>query len=128
MSHIPLRPTLIMFSLLSVMSVHTPKAHASWVSHWLGLDHHSSTPTPNDQKVYTQPLITIVSAPYPTQTPVVVYAPKPLISSGSVTLPVTGPKINVIPIGLLLILFIGTALHVHSRNRLRAVIRNLDIV
>lgn len=139
MSHTLLRPTLITLSLLSMLSIHAPRAHASWVSHWLGLDHHSTTPSPipNDQRVYTQPPVTIIPVLHPLQTPplatplIVVYAPTPLISpvtNSSIALPITGPKMNVIPVGLLLILFTGTALRVYARNRLHSVMRNLDIV
>ena len=150
MARLLLQGTVVLLSTAAIVSVNSPRAHASWVSHWLGLDHHTSAPTPTPtpiiQVVYPQPTTIVVTAPYFSQTPlpaappVIVYAPTPVVShtpysssapytsNSTASLPVTGPETTLFPIAALFALAIPTIVYLRARSRLHTTLRTIDVV
>ena len=104
----------------------TPRAHASWVSHWLGMDHHTSataTATATATiKTETTPLsvaLVIIQAP---ASPIQTITPK------LTELPVTGPLNSVLLLILASILSVAAISYSLWRQGLRNRIRAIDIL
>ena len=125
--------------VIAILALNPQRANASWVSHWLGLDHHTSapvpTPTPIVQTVYAPPTTITIIQPY---SPPLTVSSSPVASSGmpqastylpsATTLPVTGPKFNIaLLLALATMSFLATN-YVVAYNRFRKSVRSIDIL
>ena len=141
----PYRIALLMLGAVSLLLFDVPRAHASWVSHWLGLDHHTSAPAPTPLPTLTPAPPPVVLTTYVQPAPVTVvqsYAPAPAATYTPipaatyaatsapvpVTLPVTGPGTNLSVLALLAILSTAATVYASSYFRLRKAIRSIDIL
>ena len=118
--------------VIAILALNPQRANASWVSHWLGLDHHTSAPVPTPipiiQTVYAQPTTITIIQPY-SPLPTNSYSPVASTNSPSVTtLPVTGPELDIALLFALATISLLATKYVVAYSRFRKSVRSIDIL
>ena len=118
--------------VIAILALNPQPANASWVSHWLGLDHHTSAPVPTPipiiQTVYAQPTTITIIQPY-SPLPTNSYSPVASTNTPNVTtLPVTGPELDIALLFALATISLLATKYVVAYSRFRKSVRSIDIL
>ena len=118
--------------VIAILALNPQRANASWVSHWLGLDHHTSAPVPTPipiiQTVYAQPTTITIIQPY-SPLPTNSYSPVASTNAPNVTtLPVTGPELDIALLFALATISLLATKYVVAYSRFRKSVRSIDIL